>query len=65
MEEKKCPICNLKIWSDATTREFCKMCGMAIPNPKTVPHSHTKTGTVNYFCCYQCLSVYNIVMQSE
>jgi len=57
MEEKECPICSLKIFSDATTREFCKLCGMAIVNPKYSPQ-YRKKGIINYFCCYRCLSIY-------
>ncbi len=56
-EEKKCPICSKTIRSDATIHEYCKLCGMGIPEPSEASKLRTKKGTL-YFCCDRCLSIY-------
>ena len=58
IEEKKCPICSKTIRSDATIHEYCKLCGMGIPEPSEVPKLQTEEGTL-YFCCDRCYSIYN------
>ena len=57
IEEKKCPICHENIRSDANIHEFCKLCGMGIPDNSEVPKLQTEDGTV-YFCCDRCCSIY-------
>ncbi len=57
IEEKKCPICNENIRSDANVHEYCKLCGMGIPKPSVAPKLQTKNGIV-YFCCDKCLKFY-------
>jgi len=56
-EEKKCPICGESIRSDAVIHEYCKLCGMGIPEPSVSPKLQTK-GRIEYFCCDRCLSIY-------
>ena len=56
-EEKKCPICDKTIRSDATIHEYCKLCGMGISEPSEVPKIQTKKG-IAYFCCDKCHSIY-------
>lgn len=56
-EEKKCPICDKTIHSEATIHEFCKLCGMGIPEPLEVPKIQTKEGAA-YFCCDKRYSYY-------
>ena len=56
-EEKKCPICSKAIRSDANIHEYCKLCGMGIPEPSEVPKLQTEEGMV-YFCCDRCYSIY-------
>jgi hypothetical protein len=56
-EDKKCPICDKTIRSDATIHEYCKLCGMGIPEPSDVPKMQTNEGTV-YFCCDKCYSIF-------
>jgi len=58
VKEKECPICSKKIRSDAAIHEFCKLCGMGIPEPKDVPKIQTKDGKYDYFCCDRCCSIY-------
>ncbi|UCF12995.1 MAG: hypothetical protein JSW06_01745 [Thermoplasmatales archaeon] len=57
VDEKKCPICNKDIRSDANIHEYCKLCGMGIPEPSVVPKLQTKD-RIEYFCCDWCFSVY-------
>ena len=57
VEEKKCPICEKNIHSDANIHEYCKLCGMGIPNTSEVPKLQTEEGTL-YFCCDICYSIY-------
>ncbi|MHA2431448.1 MAG: hypothetical protein ACXACC_10535 [Promethearchaeota archaeon] len=57
-EEKKCPICDMVIRSDATIHKYCKLCGMGILNPSKVPKHLAKDGKTDYFCCDKCLSIY-------
>lgn len=57
VEEKKCPICNKDIRSDANIHEYCKLCGMGIAEPSESPKVQTKDGTA-YFCCDRCFSIY-------
>ncbi len=57
VEEKKCPICEKNIRSDANIHEYCKLCGMGVPEPSDTPKLEIKEGTV-YFCCDKCLAIY-------
>ena len=57
IEEKKCPICSKTIRSDATIHEYCKLCGMGIPEFSEAPKLQTKDET-EYFCCDKCLKIY-------
>jgi hypothetical protein len=57
VEEKKCPICNENIRSDAKVHEFCKLCGMGIPEPSKTPKIQ-KGDLIEYFCCDICLKTY-------
>jgi len=57
VEEKKCPICEENVRSDANIHEFCKLCGMGIPEPSEVPKLQTEEETL-YFCCDRCHSIY-------
>jgi YHS domain-containing protein len=57
-KEKKCPICEKTIRSDADIHEFCKLCGMGIPDSASVPKIQTKNGKYDYFCCERCCSIY-------
>ena len=56
-EEKKCPICNENIRSDANVHEFCKLCSMGIPEPSRAPKIQIEDRT-DYFCCNLCLKIY-------
>jgi hypothetical protein len=58
MLEKKCPICERDVRSDANVQEFCKLCGMGIPDPEFAPRYQTLGGYIHYFCCDKCLTVY-------
>ena len=58
LEEKKCPICDIIIRSDASIHDFCKLCGMGIPNTTNVPKIQSDDGKNYYFCCDVCFSVY-------
>ena len=57
VEEKKCPICNDNIRPDANVHEFCKFCGMEIPEPLEAPKIQTENKT-EYFCCDLCFKIY-------
>lgn len=57
VEEKKCPICNENIRSDANIHKYCKLCGMGIPEPPVAPKLQTKD-RIEYFCCDKCLKIY-------
>ena len=57
VEEKKCPICSKPIRSDAAIHEYCKLCGMGIPDTLEAPKLRTEGGTL-YFCCDICYSIY-------
>jgi hypothetical protein len=57
-EEKECPICSKKIRSDATVNEYCKLCGMGIPEPEEVPNLQTDDEKKVYFCCERCYTIY-------
>ncbi len=57
--DKKCPICDEAVRSDANIREFCKLCGMGIPNPSDKPKCKTGEGETIYFCCEKCQSTYS------
>ena len=57
VEEKKCPICDENIRSDANVHEFCKLCGMGIPEPSEAPKIQMED-RVDYFCCDICLKLY-------
>lgn len=56
--EKKCPICNRAVPSDASVKIFCALCGMGIPNPDTAFRYETIKGVIFYFCCDKCLAIY-------
>ena len=58
MEEKNCPICDRAVRSDATVSEFCKLCGMGIPEPNSTGIYFDAHGKVDYFCCDRCSSIY-------
>jgi predicted nucleic acid-binding Zn ribbon protein len=58
MEEKNCPICGENIRSDAKVHEFCKLCGMGIPDPELAPRYKPPGGDMQYFCCKNCLKIY-------
>ena len=55
---ENCPICDYKLESDATLKEFCKLCGMA--KPKEYLILHDEKGISNYFCCKSCLYNYQL-----
>lgn len=57
-EEKICPICSKTVRSDATIHEYCKLCGMGIPEPLEAPKLQTKNGKTYYFCYDKCFSIY-------
>jgi hypothetical protein len=56
--EIECPICGEVIRSDANVHEFCKLCGMGIPNPEYAPRFETMGGKWIYFCCMNCFKIY-------
>lgn len=58
LDEQKCPICSKKIRSDAAIHEYCKLCGMGIPDPEEAPKLQTDDGKMVYFCCDRCFSIY-------
>jgi len=41
----KCPLCNLKLFSDAEAKSYCKLCGMITNKRK--------------FCCKKCKDTFN------
>ncbi|RMF54612.1 hypothetical protein D6745_04695 [Candidatus Woesearchaeota archaeon] len=51
-----CPVCGKDVESDATTKEFCALCGMNITKENIVVwKSGPKT---KYFCCGSCYKKY-------
>jgi len=44
---QECPICEKEILSDATTKSYCRLCGMNIDNLK------------KDFCCPNCKNKFN------
>ena len=56
-EEKKCPICNESIRSDAAIHDYCKLCGMGISEPFEAPKLQTDKGLA-IFCCVKCYQIY-------
>jgi len=57
LDEQKCPICSKTIRSDAAIHEYCKLCGMGIPEPEEAPKLQTEEGII-YFCCDRCYSLF-------
>lgn len=56
-DEKKCPICDELIRSDATLHDYCKLCGMGISEPFKAPKLQTDKGLA-LFCCLKCYNIY-------
>ncbi len=56
-KEKRCPICNEIIRSDASLHDYCKLCGMGITDPYNAPKLQTKKGLA-LFCCIKCCNIY-------
>lgn len=63
--DKNCPICSKEIRSDAAIHEYCKLCGMGIPEVRNVPQINVDDEKTYFFCCDRCLLIYkNNVVKS-
>ncbi|MBI5229381.1 hypothetical protein HY991_04675 [Candidatus Micrarchaeota archaeon] len=55
-ERKDCPICEEEVSSDAAVKEFCALCGMAVPAGVGLEGIRGKE-TIR-FCNLECLDKY-------
>ncbi len=57
-KEKKCPICDKVLRSDASIKISCALCGMGVPDLEQSFRYETLGGVMLYFCCDKCEKIY-------